>query len=99
MRQGRFPLSTLRRGSLKVVASELSWVLNGKTDANWLNDRDVHTMDTISSALMLDNLGLPYKEGDCGPIDGFQLRHFGATYSTATANYRGKGVDQWRALL
>ena len=35
-----------------------------------------------------------YENGDCGPIYGFQWRHFGAMYEGFDMDYGGKGIDQ-----
>jgi len=39
------------------------------------------------------------REGDLGPVYGFQWRHFGATYIDCQENYAGKGVDQLRECI
>lgn len=39
------------------------------------------------------------KEGDLGPVYGFQWRHFGATYVDAESDYTGQGVDQLAEVI
>ena len=39
------------------------------------------------------------KEGDLGPVYGFQWRHFGATYVDAETDYTGQGVDQLAGVI
>ena len=40
-----------------------------------------------------------YPEGDCGPIYGFQWRHFNAKYHGCNENYEGKGIDQIQEII
>ena len=48
----------------------------------------------------LDSIGLnDYAEGECGPIYGFQWRHFNAKYEGCDADYTGKGVDQLGEII
>lgn len=60
-----------------------------------LTDRGVHIWDGNGSKAFLESRGLGHRrEGDLGPVYGFQWRHFGADYTDCDADYTGKGVDQ-----
>ncbi|PWN96823.1 hypothetical protein FA09DRAFT_330907 [Tilletiopsis washingtonensis] len=92
---GTLPLLTTKRVFLRGVLEELLWFVAGKTDAKLLSDRNVHIWDGNGSAAFLASRGLGHRrEGDLGPVYGFQWRHFGAEYTDADADYTGKGVDQ-----
>jgi len=90
-----FPLLTSKKIYWKGVLNELLWFINGNTNANILRDTGVHIWDANSSRYFLDSRNLHhYTEGDCGPIYGFQWRHWNAKYNGYNENYKGKGIDQ-----
>ena len=92
---GRIPLLTTKKVFLKGIIEELGWFLRGETDSKILHEKGVHIWDGNSSRSFLDHSGFPDREeGDCGPIYGFQMRHFGAEYKDCHTNYQGQGVDQ-----
>lgn len=97
-----FPLLTTKRVFWKGVLHELLWFLRGRTDANELAQQNVHIWDANSNRAFLDSRGLQaYREGDCGPIYGYQWRHFNAPYTgcdTPRENITG-GVDQLGQII
>ncbi|KAI9502973.1 thymidylate synthase/dCMP hydroxymethylase domain-containing protein [Coemansia spiralis] len=95
-----FPLLTTKRVFWRGVVEELLWFIRGQTDANILNDRDIHIWDGNASREFLDSRGLSHRrEGDLGPVYGFQWRHFGAKYVDADTDYAGRGVDQLAEVI
>jgi thymidylate synthase len=89
-----FPLLTTKQMPWRTILRELLWFLSGSTDNKELNKQNVHIWDGNGSKEYLETRGLKYKEGDLGPIYGFQWRYFGAQYRTCDDNYGGQGVDQ-----
>ena len=90
-----FPLLTTKKMFLRGIVEELLWFLRGETDAQILADKKVHIWKGNSSRAFLDQLGFPERdEGDCGPIYGFNFRHYGANYQDCHSNYQGQGTDQ-----
>ncbi|KAJ1742659.1 Thymidylate synthase [Coemansia sp. RSA 1821] len=90
-----FPLLTTKRVFWRGVVEELLWFIRGQTDANILQDKNIHIWDGNASREFLDSRGLTSRrEGDLGPVYGFQWRHFGAKYVNADSDYTGQGVDQ-----
>ena len=91
-----FPLLTTKRMYWKGIVEELLWFLRGDTDANKLKEKNVHIWDGNSSREYLDSIGLNnYREGECGPIYGFNFRHFGGLYKGCDYNYendRNNGI-------
>ncbi|KAJ2387882.1 Thymidylate synthase [Coemansia sp. RSA 2559] len=95
-----FPLLTTKRVFWRGVVEELLWFVGGQTDANVLRDKGVHIWDGNGSREFLDSRGLAHRrEGDLGPVYGFQWRHFGAQYVDADTDYSGQGVDQLAAVI
>ncbi|KAJ2785461.1 Thymidylate synthase [Coemansia javaensis] len=95
-----FPLLTTKRVFWRGVVEELLWFIRGQTDAHALRDKAVHIWDGNGSRAFLDARGLGHRrEGDLGPVYGFQWRHFGAEYVDADTDYAGKGVDQLAEVI
>jgi dihydrofolate reductase / thymidylate synthase len=95
LRGGRLPLLTTKRVWWRGIVEELLWFISGSTDAKALSARGVKIWEANGSREFLDGAGLrDNREGDLGPVYGFQWRHFGATYRGADVDYTGQGVDQ-----
>ena len=94
------PLLTTKRVFLRAVLAELLWFVAGDTNAKTLQDQNVHIWDGNGSREYLDSIGLSHrKEGDLGPVYGFQWRHFGAKYQDCHTDYAGQGVDQLNEVI
>ncbi|MBP9761258.1 MAG: thymidylate synthase [Candidatus Magasanikbacteria bacterium] len=104
MAQG-FPLLTTKKMPFSVIASELEFFIQGKTDKHWLQEKKNHIWDEWAHPQKA-----PYghdeaakkrmlEERDLGPVYGFQWRHFGAPYDNFDTDYSGKGVDQLTELI
>ena len=71
------------------------WFIQGRTDSGLLSERGVKIWDGNGSKEFLEKRGLGHRrEGDLGPVYGFQWRHFGAKYVDCDTDYSGQGVDQ-----
>jgi thymidylate synthase len=87
----QMPLMTTKKVFWKGVVHELLWFLRGDTNAKNLDKMGVKIWNENSSRATLDALGLTeYEEGDCGPVYGYQWRHFGARYGGPGSG----GIDQ-----
>ncbi|EME43762.1 thymidylate synthase-like protein [Dothistroma septosporum NZE10] len=94
------PLLTTKRVFLRAVLAELLWFVAGDTNAQTLQNQNVHIWDGNGSREYLDSVGLGHREvGDLGPVYGFQWRHFGAEYKTCHDDYIGQGVDQLAEVI
>ncbi len=100
LRGDRFPLLTTKRVFLKGILYELLWFISGCTDGRKLSDVGVKIWEGNGSREYLDSVGLTEnREGDLGPVYGFQWRHFGAKYTNCDADYTGQGVDQLAEVI
>ncbi len=100
-----FPLLTTKKVSLRLIATELEFFINGITDKKWLQDKNNHIWDEWAKPQKA-----PYghdeaskkkmlEERDLGPIYGFQWRHFNAPYESYDSDYTGKGIDQLKKVI
>lgn len=97
---GVLPLLTTKRVFLRGVVEELLWFVRGSTDGKLLAEKDIHIWEGNGSREYLDKVGLGHRrEGDLGPVYGFQWRHFGAEYKTCEDDYTGQGVDQLAQVI
>ena len=94
-----FPLLTTKKMPFKTILRELLWFINGCTDNDKLNEKNVHIWDQNSSKEFLVKQGLSYEENDLGPVYGFQWRHFGAKYINRYTDYNGLGEDQLQNVI
>jgi len=97
---GQLPLLTTKKVYTKGILKELLWFIRGCTDSKELEEDGVNIWKANTSREFLDKRGLEeYREGDLGPMYGFQWRHYNAEYKGCRADYRGKGYDQLEKLI
>jgi thymidylate synthase len=89
-----FPLLTTKKMFLRGIFEELSWFLKGHTDSKILEDKKVNIWKWNSSQEFIDQVGLPYREGDVGNMYGFQLNHAGTEYTGCDTDYTDQGFNQ-----
>ena len=100
-----FPLLTTKKVPFTLVASELEFFLNGRTDKEWLRSRNNHIWDEWCSPDIIAYSQDPLvqaqmkEERELGPVYGFQWRHFGADYKDHETDYSGQGIDQLKQLI
>ena len=100
LENNKIPLLTTKKLAIKTCLKELLWFIKGDTNNKNLKNENVHIWDANSSRNFLDSRGLTnYNEDDCGPIYGFQWRHFNADYKDCNTNYQGSGIDQLNNII
>lgn len=92
--QKGFPLYTTKKVFFRGIFEELLFFIRGQTDAKILQDKGIHIWDGNTTSEFLNNVGLPYQEGEMGPMYGFQWRSWGASYPDNHG-----GFDQLHAVV
>jgi thymidylate synthase len=81
LKDGKIPILTTKKTAWKTCLKELLWFIRGETDNTILKQQGVHIWDGNTTREFLDSVGLnEYEENECGPIYGYQWRHFNKAY-------------------
>lgn len=90
-----FPILTTKKINFYAIFEELLWFLKGDTNSKNLSEKGIKIWDGNTTREFLDSVGLTHlKEGEIGPMYGFQLLNFNAPYKGAEVDYTGKGFNQ-----
>lgn len=93
------PLLTTKKMFLKGIVEELLFFIRGNTNTKDLESQGVNIWKGNTSLEFLKSRGLGYKEGDMGPMYGFNWRHFGEGTNYEGYDHRYYGYDQLRELI
>lgn len=97
---GTIPLLTTKKMPWKMIVKELLWIRSGSTDSNILSEQGCPIWDANGTIEYLDSIGLTERrQGDLGPVYGFQWRHWGARYYDCKTDYTGEGIDQLQNVI
>jgi len=100
LENNKIPILTTKKTAWKTCLKELLWFVKGQTSNKILNDQNVKIWNGNGSKEFLESRGLGhYKEGDLGPLYGFQWKHFNAPYKTCDDDYSGEGIDQLQQVI
>ena len=94
----KFPLLTTKKMFFRAIVEEQLFFLRGDTDTKILEDKRVNIWKLNTTKEFLEGRNLNYKEGDMGPMYGWQWRHFGAKYPGANIN-TDSGFNQLEQLI
>ncbi|XP_029166593.1 thymidylate synthase 3-like [Nylanderia fulva] len=99
LKDNKFPLLTTKRVFFKGVVEELLFFVRGQTNNSILMRKGVKIWEKNGSKEFLETLGINRREGDLGPVYGFQWRHFGARYGSCEDDYSNQGIDQLQEVI
>ena len=91
-----FPLITTKKMFWKGVVEELLFFIRGDTNTNILSDKGVKIWESNTRREFLDFMGLDYKEGEMGPMYGYQWRKFNKPYNNMLQD---NGIDQLKYII
>jgi len=94
-----FPLLTSKKVFFRGIIEELLFFIAGKTDTKLLEEKGVNIWKGNTSEEFIKSVNLPYREGDMGPMYGFNWLHFNAVYTGCDADYTNKGYNQLEHVL
>jgi dihydrofolate reductase/thymidylate synthase len=94
-----FPLLTTKKVFLRGIFEELLFFIRGQTDSKILESKGVNIWKPNTSKEFIEKCGLPYEEGDMGPLYGFNWKHFGAEYAGCNSDYKEQGYNQIEEVL
>ena len=95
LEDNKIPIITTKKLAWRVCLKELLWFVRGETDNKILNEQNVHIWDGNSTREYLDSRGLyNNKEGDLGPVYGYQWRNWNKDTSSETG-----GIDQLQQII
>jgi thymidylate synthase len=79
LREG-FPLLTCKSVFFRAVFEELMMFIRGQTNTKVLEDKNINIWKPNTSEEFLRSVGLDYKEGEMGPMYGYNWRSYGGDY-------------------
>jgi dihydrofolate reductase/thymidylate synthase len=94
-----FPLFTTKKVHLRGIFEELMFFIRGQTDSKILEKKGINIWKPNTTKEFIDKVGLDYREGDMGPMYGFQWRHFNSFYMGCDHDYSNFGFDQLEYCL
>ena len=104
LQDNKIPILTSKKVAHKTCLKELLWFISGNTSNQVLQQQKVFIWNENSTREFLDSRGLfDNKEGDLGPVYGFQWRNFNGTYhgpnTLQNDNTQKDGIDQLQNII
>jgi thymidylate synthase len=93
------PIITTKKMFIRGIIEELLFFIKGHTNTLLLEQKNINIWKGNSNKEFLQEMKLPYEEGDIGPMYGFQWRHYNAEYTNCNEDYTNKGYDQMEYVI
>jgi thymidylate synthase len=94
-----FPLLTTKKVFFRGIVEELIFFLHGKTDSKILEEKGINIWKPNTTNEFIKSRNLNYREGDMGPMYGFNWLHFGAKYNGCDSDYTNQGFNQLEQVI
>ena len=98
-----YPLLTTKKMFLKGIIEELLFFIRGDTNSKILEEKGINIWKGNTDRKFLDTNGFSYrKDGEMGPMYGFQWRSFNKLYQDGTNTVDHKdfyGIDQLKNVI
>ena len=97
-----FPLLTTKKMFIRGIIEELLFFIRGKTNTKILENKKINIWKGNTSEQFLKNKKLNYKEGEMGPMYGYQWRNFNSTFYLDNNNNiisNNNGIDQLKNVI
>jgi thymidylate synthase len=94
-----FPLLTTKKVFFRGIIEELLFFLAGKTDSKILEKKNINIWKENTTTEFIAKQNLKYREGDMGPMYGFNWIHYGAEYKGCDYDYQNIGYNQLEMII
>jgi thymidylate synthase len=94
-----FPLLTTKKVFFRGIIEELLFFLNAKTDSKILENKGINIWKPNTTNEFIKSRNLSYREGDMGPMYGFNWLHYGAKYINCDTDYTNQGFNQLEQVI
>ena len=108
LNNNKIPILTTKKMAWRSCLKELLWFISGDTDNLNLVNQNVKIWNDNASREFLDSRGLQHhREGDLGPIYGYQWRHYNSDYvplhvmqdNNRYELNKNRGIDQLNNII
>ncbi len=97
--KNQFPLLTTKKMFFRGIIEELLFFIRGETDSKILENKNINIWKGNTSNEFIQSRNLNYREGDMGPMYGFNWIHYGVKYEGCDKDYGSEGINQIQKVI